>query len=177
MPFTRLSEATRVFLASSFYCPVPVTLVDVSGGKWAYLDYMAAAWERGEDFITMEHDTVPWPGAIETLLDCPHPWCFFGYQQGIDFVGTGATPLGLARFRAEFIAAAPDVWKLMRVVYGQREMDDPWRHLDLHLGRYAGFRGWRAHQHYPAVLNANPRILGMGPAYYTPPPVVGPQGV
>jgi hypothetical protein len=174
VPFTRLSEATQVFLASSFYCPVPVTLVDVSGSKWAYLDYMAAAWERGEDFLTMEHDTVPWPGAIETLLDCPNPWCFFGFQQDLDFVATGANPLGLARFRAEFIAAVPDIWRLMRISYANHP--DPWRYLDVFLNKYATrLKGWRAHQHYPAVLNANPKILTM--PYYTPPPVVGPQGL
>ena len=176
MPFTRLSEATQVFLASSFYCPVPVTLVDVSGSKWGYLDFMTAAWSKGEDFITMEHDIVPWPGAIETLVLCPHPWCFFGYQQGVDFAGCGANPLGLARFRAPMMTAMPDVWRLMRAIFETRDMPDPWRHLDLHLGRYAArYLGWRAHQHHPAVLNANPKILSM--PYYTPPPVVGPQGL
>lgn len=159
VPHTSLNKATRIFLTSSLHTPVPVTLVDVSANSWAYLDYMSLIWDRGEDFINMEHDIVPWPGAVHSLVKCDAPWCFFGYLHNVSFYGDhqNSPVFGLTRFRSEFIASMPDVWKLMRVVY--RDHPQPWRYLDIHMAKYARYKGWRPHQHWPPVLNANPKIL------------------
>lgn len=158
VPHTGIAEATECFLATYGCVPLEIVRVDLTGQPWGYQEHLKECWERGEGFVMLEHDVVPWPGAVQDLLECPWPWCFFGYLAGIDFVENGAAPFGLVRFTAEFIAATPDVWTQMRSRY--EGCPDPWRMCDIHLGDYMRGRGlFRPHQHTPAVLNANPRVL------------------
>ena len=158
VPYTRLGEATRVFLASPLYTPCPVTLVDVSGNEGAYLAYLKAVWGRGESFINMEHDIVPWPGAVKELLGCGHPWCFYGYDQGLDCAANGCAQFGLVRFKSAIIGALPRVWEVY-IDHHRYCHEHPWRGMDVHFFRYARERGHYPHQHHPAVFNANPGIL------------------
>ena len=147
VPHTRLNPATRVFLAQAQATGHDIRLVDVSDDPHAYLKHMRDRWAEGAPFINIEHDIVPWPGALESLECCPQMWCAFGYDTlARDFL---QPPLGLARFSAEFIYSLPDLW-----------LDDlPWQALDEHLYRYAQREGYLAHQHRPSVLNANPDSL------------------
>lgn len=147
VPHIRLNEATRVFLACSQAMGHDIRLVDVADDDHAYLNHLRSCWERQETFINIEHDVVPWPGALESLECCPQMWCSFAYDAAAaDFA---RAPLGLAKFTSEFIDAIPDVW----------ESDISWQDLDAHLWRYATQRGHQAHQHRPSVLNANKDIL------------------
>lgn len=154
VPYTRLPEATQCFLASPRCNPVRTVMVDVSGDDNAYYRHMKRVWEVGEDFINMEHDIVPWPGAIDELLDCQRPWCFFGFQDRLpDLVRDADTAMfGLVRFRASIMRELPSIWKTPEPLH--------WRQLDLHFFEHAFRRHAVApHQHWPSVLNANPAIL------------------
>jgi len=167
VPYTQLNDATRAYLTSVLYTPVPVTLVDCNDAPWGYQDYLQMAWDKGETFLNMEHDIVPWPGAIHSLLDCPEPWCFFGYERDLDFVALNTPVFGLCRFRAEFIATMPDVWRVMRV--SEQYAKVPWRGVDLHMAKYAKHLGYTPHQHWPAVFNASAIITDPLRAQFQPP--------
>jgi len=168
IPHTRIGDATEVFLATYGCVPenMPVERIDVSGSPSAYLDYLEARWDEGKTFVNLEHDIVPWPGALQELNNCPRNWCFFGYLPGLDFVEiSGAAPFGLVRFRSSFIATVPDVWKNMRRRFADRDDPHMWRINDIELANYTKERGlFTPHQHSPSVLNANPKFI-------PPPPV------
>ena len=161
VPYTRIAEATEAFLSTWKCVPegVHVERVPVDQG-WAYLNHLQACWNMGESFLNMEHDIVPWPGAIQSLLVCPREWCFFGYLPDFDFVSEGSSVLGLTKFTAPFIAKFPHVWQAYREECENDGRETPWRECDTHLGRYARKHGgWPPHQHFPAVLNANPNVI------------------
>lgn len=161
VPFTRLSEATEVFLATYGCIPpeVEVVPVEVTGNPWGYLEHLQSRWDEGLGFINLEHDVVPWPGAVQSLMACPRPWCFFGYLADIDFAANCAAPFGLVKFSSSFIASIPLVWERMLEQY--QDCGSPWRMCDIHLGDYTRERGiFTPHQHVPAVLNANPGRVG-----------------
>ncbi len=160
IPFTRVAEATEVFLNTYGCVPddLAVERIDVSGNPFGYQEHLQARWDEGATFVNMEHDIVPWPGALQELVACPRNWCFFGYLADIDFVATNAAPFGLVKFGASLIAAMPDVWELM----SRRFANDPtaWAMCDIHLAEYARERGlFTPHQHSPSVLNANPKFI------------------
>jgi hypothetical protein len=143
VPHTHLNEATRIFLAHSQALGHYIRLIDVTDDPQGYLKYLRQRWQEGYPFINIEHDIVPWPGALESLEHCPQMWCSFGYDTAAqDFI---QPPLGLAKFSSEFIQALPELW----------EEDLPWHELDAHLHRYATERGHKAHQHRPSILNAS----------------------
>jgi len=168
VPHTRMSEATEVFLRTALAVPegMEVHKVDVTDNPWGYPDHLRERWAQGESFINMEHDIVPWPGALHRLIECPEPWCFYGYQTDIDFAANGAAPFGLVKFGSDLIATIPDVWTDHRAwwqsnfeKFGDRT-SEPWVHCDNYFVAYVKERGlFTPHQHYPAVLNANPLTL------------------
>ena len=147
VPHTKINEATRNFLAQSQVLGRSIQLVDVGSDSLDYINYMRDRWREGHSFINIEHDVVPWPGALESLEDCSQEWCSFAYDTAAkDFL---LAPLGLAKLSFGLIQALPGVW----------EGDLPWHELDAHLYRYATDRGHTAHQHRPSVLNANHYLL------------------
>lgn len=151
VPYTSLGNATRMFLASPQTMPCPVTMVDVSRDERDYHQYLATAWSHGETFINFEHDIVPWPGAVQELLDCDRPWCFYGYQDMLpNLAENGAAMFGLVRFRDKLIRELPGVWSCPPL---------HWRQCDIHFFDYATHHGFEPHQHLPSVFNANLRIL------------------
>jgi hypothetical protein len=49
---------------------------------FAYGRLLTELWNQGETFIVVEHDIVPWLGALEHLAACPQPYCAFPYRIG-----------------------------------------------------------------------------------------------
>ena len=128
VPCTDVQPGTRVALLG--YEP---EYVDVSADRHAYWRYFADRWAAGETFISCEHDVVPWPGALESLTECPEPWCAFGYSARDDFGAPLGPPLvrvprfsvgvpkwikptfpgpyvGLVKFTDAAIAATAELW-------------------------------------------------------------------
>jgi hypothetical protein len=156
VPYTRLEQATEVFLASPIYTPLPVIMVDCSSDDWAYNNYLEKVWDKGGAFINMEHDIVPWPGAIQVLMQCPYPWCTFGYNPGSEIdARSHASMFGLVRFLPHMMHYLPEVWRDRK----RKVWPVPWRGMDTHFFDYATERNFYPHQHFPSVLNANPGIL------------------
>lgn len=66
-------------------------------GPLGYAGMVADAWRDG--FVLVEHDVVPWVGAVRQLWDCPGDWCAFRYAKG----GSTIRSLGLVKFSARLV--------------------------------------------------------------------------
>ena len=123
--------------------PPDATIVDVSGEGDRYFWLLEALWHRGQGVLTVEHDIVPYEGAIESLQECSEPWCAVPYQVGIN-VGTW---LGLTKFSPEIMAAVPDAFDHME----RTEFNA----IDGQLLPYLWSKGFRCHVHWPAAVHLN----------------------
>lgn len=47
--------------------------------KFSYSHLIYDLFSKGEGFILLEHDVVPWPGAIKELRNCKEDWCTHKY--------------------------------------------------------------------------------------------------
>lgn len=116
-------------------------------GDDGYRQMMRQLWEAGETFINIEHDIIPWPGAIEELWGCPCEWGTYSYRYhgGIGI----AHMLGLAKITDKLIKRLPDLW------------DEPahWSQLDQKLFFAAREIGQEPHLHRPPVIHLNPKEL------------------
>jgi hypothetical protein len=56
--------------------------VVVMKDDYDYAKMMKRLWLAAEPFVLVEHDVVPWPGAIRALEDCPEPCCSYPYPLG-----------------------------------------------------------------------------------------------
>lgn len=71
-------------------------ILDNSDTGYRYGRNFAALWNKGEPFIHVEHDIVPWPGAIKELIECPEPWCTF---ESVDVGGVIHLGFGIGKYR------------------------------------------------------------------------------
>src|SRR6184192_307902 len=98
-PYTQLSEATEMVLKAEHFNEA--RFIDVSGSDESYFDLVYQLWKEVETFVLVEHDIVPWPGAIRVIHDCEMPLCacptpigmFNGEYSGM---GVGIVKLGKA---------------------------------------------------------------------------------
>ncbi len=148
LPYSKLQTATLIALIGYDFAPVELK------GEYAYGEYFKARWAEGQSFINLEHDCVPWPGAIEAIEDCERDWCLYNYslpihrEQNLEIV-EGGMPLGLVKFSAELIIRTKGAW------------DEPidWSNCDNRLTKACKEAGFTPHQHYPSIVNANPVLL------------------
>jgi hypothetical protein len=54
---------------------IPARFDDVGQDEYAYARWFQSLWKLGHDFIIVEHDVLPWPGAITKLEQCVNVWC------------------------------------------------------------------------------------------------------
>lgn len=140
VPYTQLERITRRALSGTGYKAIQMT------DDEAYVRYFEERWAKAETFINVEHDIVPWPGALEELWKCPEPWCAHGYRPDDDLTREGYSVfLGCAKISDVLIRALPDCWKM--------KPNRHWNNCDSHLTDYARKHGLVVHQHRPAVLN------------------------
>lgn len=148
VPYTKLNPATRITVWEYDFEFVKLK------GKYGYSEFLKERWDEGKDFLLVEHDVVVWPGAIESLVKCTHPWCAFDYSKDTVWETQEAElrgiPLGCVKITSDFIKQTPDIW------------DNPvdWHVCDLYLFKCAKEKGLFPHQHFPGVVNANPTFLG-----------------
>lgn len=146
VPFTNLQPLAARLLGTYGLNPrfVPVH------GDGAYRLLMREIWEEGDTVIIIEHDILPWPGAIEELLLCQCVWGGYTYQTN---GGLGVSHmLGCAKLDQDLIAHTPGLW------------DEPahWSQLDQRLLFAARSKGIEPHLHRPPVIHINPRELNDG---------------
>lgn len=146
VPHTRLQVATRVALRRVEHEPVELT------AGYTYPDYWRDRWHAGEGFVNVEHDVVPWPGAVESLIECPAPWCAFGYHTNDVFADRERSSypyVGCVKFSARAI----------ELTRGACDGLTDWLMVDHALALALRAAGLDVHQHFPSVVNANPVLV------------------
>jgi hypothetical protein len=111
VPYTDLHPATVAALEPH---RERVELVEVSE-EGAYWRLFESLWQRGEDFILVEHDIEVGASTVETFDECPKAWCTAtyrwrrreGYRGPADVILWHA--LGCVRYRAELMAQLPEL--------------------------------------------------------------------
>jgi len=131
--------------------------IDVSGSIDAYWTAMARTWSDGATFVNVEHDVALHTDVFPTFEACPSLWCSFPYGELPP--DRPPTPddraqlrvgmqLGCVRFRAELLAAHPDLVESLEPRYRD------WRVLDSGIARELWRRGVEGPcQHFPPVLH------------------------
>lgn len=109
----------------------------------AYAGILAALWQDGQEFINLEHDVAPWPGALTDLWSCPNPFCYYRYPswpQGRLTVGIGCMKFGQA-----VLDKIPHSWEDWGNI--------PWWDLDGALVSDILEAGFERHEHSPPVAH------------------------
>jgi hypothetical protein len=108
-------------------------------GEYAYDRLFRSLWAEGEPFIVVEHDVLPWPGALQQLWQCDCAWGAFQYF----IFGELRVQLGCAKFDPSRLGDCP----LDELV--------PWQRLDWAVMTALVERGHSGHLHTPAVTHLN----------------------
>jgi hypothetical protein len=107
----------------------------------AYRRLLQRLWQARTTVVIVEHDVVPWYGAIEELHHCMGLWCSCSYRlQG----GYGVHhSLGCTKLSGRLMQLLPTLW------------DEPgkWDALDQRLWFAARAIGQEPHPHKPPVLH------------------------
>lgn len=140
VPFTRINKTQMGVFAMENIGPHWMPMVDDE----AYWRLLSDQWRKGGKFLVVEHDILPWPGALRELWDCPEPWCSMPYylQSGIGYA-FGCTKFDPARM--------PEMAEALTVV------DRYWYNLDTSLISYVRDTfGVKVHHHPgPPVIHVN----------------------
>lgn len=121
-----------------------------SESEWpAMWEGLAQIWKHGRAFIHLEHDNVPWPGALDDLVRCRRShWCGYWYPLG----GPGELAPGIGCFKVDtaLVCGNPNLWK--------NWSNTPWHGLDAAVSNaLARATGWSEyHLHWPAIAHARP---------------------
>lgn len=116
--------------------------VDVTGRGSGYPDLFRQLWADGEPFILVEHDILPWHGALNLLDECEEPYCGFVYQVRNHL----ETWLGCTKFEPARLGEVPLPPEL-----------DFWQ-FDVPVTAELANAGYRKHVHGPAVVHINPGL-------------------
>lgn len=103
-----------------------------------YGSHFSDLWNEGKPFIVVEHDIVPWPGALKELWECDQPWCGYPFPQPDHNLANG---FGVAKYRPR--GSAPEEWP-----------ETEWRYLDGAVVPVLHERIGRIHLHGPPVAHA-----------------------
>ena len=143
LPHTKILDATLISLRGYDYNKILIK------GKFGYSKYFKQRWLERESFINIEHDSVLWPGAIESLENCISPWCAFDYssetnwERDRDAGIMHSYQLGGMKITQYLIDHTKGIW--------DKPID--WHNCDTHLFSSTEIR---CHQHFPGIVNANP---------------------
>jgi len=96
---TAVLDAVKVNLAMQAIIPRIVKLE----GIYSYDILFRELWTIGAPFILVEHDIIPWPGALAQLWTCPEAWCGFTYS----IYGEFRSYLGCTKFEPARLGDCP----------------------------------------------------------------------
>jgi hypothetical protein len=118
----------------------------------SYYQLLVELWRGRETFALVEHDIIPWPGALQQLENCPEAWCTFPYYCSVGWIEDG---LGCVKFGKELLVSHPSF------------LDEPFPPCCNHTKYYCGLDrliahrceqlGIAPHVHAPGVVNLNER--------------------
>lgn len=136
--------------------PDPITWYEVDRNR-AYLDLIQGLFKAGRDVIICEHDVVPLPAQLVSLVLCDRDWCCYP-ERPVGHGGWGSSPsFSLVRFRRSFLDANATVWdRLSDTRRAAGVYQEPWTMLDSWL---VGHAQGTCHLHGPPWVD-NQRPLG-----------------
>ena len=112
-----------------------------------YARLFTELWQARRGFILVEHDIVPWPGAIQQLDTCEHEWCAFAYPTSLS---SRCQSLGCVKFSSAL---------LERIPYDPEWQNRGWDALD---GAVMGtLQAETVHTHEPPVAHCKARTLAL----------------
>jgi hypothetical protein len=126
--------------------------------EYAYDRLFRRLWAEGQPFILVEHDVLPWPGAVQALWACERPWCGFQYL----IMGEMRVQLGCVKFDPARLGACP---------LPDGELVS-WNGMDWRIIRALAERDASGHLHEPPVSHLN-----YGHQRMTAPLVLRPESV
>lgn len=129
----------------------------VCTGDYGYSLVVAEYWGSGEGFIIVEHDVVPWPGALQQMWDCASSWCGYPYPLHVGRL-CDTYGMGCIKFDSRIVNMWPDL--PMKFGWIMRE----WRSLDALVAESITYMSYPHswHKHYPPVAHARYRHLHAG---------------
>jgi hypothetical protein len=145
VPYRTLNHWTERVLDSY---GLPVMYAPLGDDDDAYRRLLQRLWQARTTIVIVEHDVVPWYGAIEELHHCMGLWCScsYRYHGGYGLYHT----LGCAKLSAALMQKLPNLW------------DEPghWSQLDQRLFFAAREVGQEVHPHRPPVLHLKEEEYG-----------------
>lgn len=110
--------------------------------EYSYSDMFTRLWKDNAGFVSIEHDIVPWPGAIDQIQECLNPWCSYEYPLA---PGTLRPALGCIKVSDWLVFHYPLLYK----VWDNKE----WNYLDGSVcSTLEGVAG-QTHIHTPPVAH------------------------
>jgi hypothetical protein len=110
--------------------------------EYSYSDMFTTLWKRNQGFVSIEHDIVPWPGAIEKLQQCIKPWCSYEYPLA---PGTLRPALGCIKVADWTVHHFPNLYKMWE--------NRKWNYLDGSVCPALESVTGRTHIHTPPVAH------------------------
>lgn len=123
-----------------------------------YPHLLRELFASGEDFCLIEHDVESRPGFLESLEECPAPWCFNAYDFTIPYdeavcndgpisvLADHFSPLGHTRFRG-------GVGKVIAQTLDSPDFLSSWISRDTRVSAALVAAGYRAHRHKGKALH------------------------
>ena len=102
IPFTKLRVETYTACRRA---ERRVQLWPIENYHYGYAEYWIHRWQHGGRFINVEHDVVPVAEALTEMWHCPEDYCICNYRYPYAGSRIDTSPIGCAKFSAEFIAA------------------------------------------------------------------------
>ena len=116
--------------------------VVLMAGDRDYSRLLTSLWADGEGFTIVEHDVVPFPGAISGLEDCDQPWCVHWFP----FAKNAIRPaLGCIHFSTELVSGNPHI--------DRHWGDSVWNELDGKVYPAITALCGSPHRHHPDVAH------------------------
>lgn len=146
-PYTAMHPQTAAALDEHAPGHVRIAVADEADPGWDYCALLERLWANTETFTLVEHDIVITADVLPAFEACPSWWCGFLYPVQVVILSA----LGCTRFRAELLAAEPDVMQKVAAIGGDGLPVRDWRRLDVRLGDELIRRGYRRCVHTPEV--------------------------
>lgn len=130
-----------------------VRYVYVGDDDYAYGRLLREVWAEGQTICIVEHDILPWPGALEQLAGCDHDYCAFPYP----WTTTVGPAMGCTKFSADFLLTYPHAVEIATRIPSNYGEPGHWKQLDVWLQAAVlrDFYGEQPHCHLPPVAHLN----------------------
>jgi hypothetical protein len=143
-----VSEALDLYAVPAGHEPV---YEDCRASNDRYFEALEHEWRAGADFAVVEHDVVIDERVMAGFQACPEPWCGYGYDIAVGY----RVALGCTRFRAELMAAVPDLLERCMEETQSGVPAKAWYRLDVRIDEVLRRAGYTAHLHMPPVAHLN----------------------